>query len=978
MSRSGYQFVSFLVWGIAIAVAAVIWQPLFAWAQRAHPDLSYGVAGAIIAFWLAVVLVLTASLKDRFVKEPVENTSKVMRRRPPEEVVRDAEIALKAGRRSDALLILEQGGLLAEALKLAQESKDRDAMVRLYLKQGYYDRARRIMIDLKDYEGAAQASSLLREVKVARELYKEAAAARENQGANLAELAGLWERAGDVETAAVLHEESGDLVRAAECYDLLENTDKAKWCREAAKTMELYERRKAGLSAEQVEIREAEAKQDLISTAKLLESIGDFFGAAMAYRGADLMVEAGVAFEAFEEWERAARCYEEVSLDDRAALARSRLPKKTPKQEPADQADSSTGDSSASFQGPPPTRAPSPEAIAPQQFIPLSDQAAYLPVFAPQGARTMPSAELQLRVAQRLRRGEFEEAANFALEANDYLMAAALFEQGGNLLRASELYRQIGKINDAIFCLERAGLFRETALLALAMGDAPRAVALLERAINEQNDGDALRLLGEVLIEEKRFPEAIQLLLNRAAPQIVDADSAGVHYRYARLLEANGAQAEAYDIYTRMLKAGVKHEDVWKRQSVLAASLDQPSFAEAPGADPSLHSNRTLILGEGSDSDDEPASAPATIDFELPVDLVPVAGAGGEQVATGARPRSMSLFGAPPPPAPAEEGDLPSFGDVSGGFEMRDATMTRVPGSSASDARPHDLAAVTALSGTGRYEIKRILAQGGMGIVYEAEDKALARPVALKVIHGIAATPEAHQQFLLEARAIARLSHPNVVTIFDIGLLDTKHYITMELVNGKSLQGRIDNEQASGYPLKDALRIFVDMAKGLQAAHETGIVHRDIKPANVLVSDREQVKLVDFGLAKLGAPPGSEDGSDAGRTVFKMSGTPGYMAPEQIDGEESLPRSDIYALGITFFALLVGKPPHLLAGKTKPRQILAFQMGGALPSLRDHRSDVPPAIDEIFKYCTMLDAEERYQSVNQFLPTAEHWLHSVN
>jgi len=205
--------------------------------------------------------------------------------------------------------------------------------------------------------------------------------------------------------------------------------------------------------------------------------------------------------------------------------------------------------------------------------------------------------------------------------------------------------------------------------------------------------------------------------------------------------------------------------------------------------------------------------------------------------------------------------------------------------------------------------------------------------------------------------------------IYDIGLMGLRHYIAMELVAGGSLSQLIREEKQLS--LAESVRIFVEMALGLRAAHGAGIVHRDIKPSNILLTKDRQVKIVDFGVAKI-AQEGA--GGEGDKTMFRSSGTPGYMSPEQIRGEKLLPRCDIYALGITLFHMLVGKPPHKVANITNEFDIVKFQVDGDLPSLKMLRPEVPSAVDKMFRYCVAANPEERYQSVDAFLGSAEKWL----
>jgi hypothetical protein len=922
-----------------------LWPTLVDVAKSYSPNGAQGIVVVGVVMSALALLVVVSKIADLITAKESGEAAKLTPQQVKEKAEREGEAAVKSNQLPLALKIYENAGLNTRAVEIARQLNDKPALVRLYSKMGYHDRARRLSVDLKDYETAAQASALMGEIDVARELYKEAAAAKEADGTAPIILAGLWDRAGDYLTAARLYEEASDLEMAAECYSLLRDHANAKRCEDSAKILKAYERRGSAYSAETDDER---YRSDMANGAKLLESVGDFLGAGFAYRKAVQMLEAAISFERFQEWERAARAYEEVGLKDRADLARTRLPAVEEPVGDAEPISSKNMDQPSSQQNNymhPPSSAPLPaNAPTPPPFVPVAvQQVAYTPVYGSQLSTADP--ELQVKIAQRVRRGNFLEAAEFALSANDWLMAAALYEQGGALLKAADLYRNIGKTMDAMFCLERAGRVRDAALLGLATGQEEKSQQMLVNSVVQSNNHEAGLLLSELLLREGRKDEAVAVVRSRLAPGGVNEDNAALFYYFAELLQKNGSPEDALAYYKELEAAGAESTELRARISELGGT---PQLEQAPGEAEDRDFELDSILT--SDAGNRPAAATAK-SFKL--DL--------KNVGRGMAPakQNISLFG-----APTAEDSL--FDTVSKTAMLGGGTATAtatVPGGVRTPVAPVD-----PFSGGQRYELQREISRGGMGVVYEALDTALGRSVALKLILNQQASAEEFQQFLLEARAIARLNHPSVVTMYDIGLMDLKHYITMELVTGGPLGEYVSNNP-DGLPLKEALRLFTEIASGLQAAHDAGIVHRDIKPGNLLLTDKRSGKIVDFGLAKLGEKAGS-----TGETIFRTSGTPGYMAPEQIEGEESLPRVDIYALGIVLFFMLAGKPPHVIAGRTKPRQIAAFQLAGQLPSLRDHRPDVPPAIEEIYRYCTMLEPDERYQSIHQFLPLAEQWL----
>jgi serine/threonine protein kinase len=202
-------------------------------------------------------------------------------------------------------------------------------------------------------------------------------------------------------------------------------------------------------------------------------------------------------------------------------------------------------------------------------------------------------------------------------------------------------------------------------------------------------------------------------------------------------------------------------------------------------------------------------------------------------------------------------------------------------------------------------EILGFLGQGGMGAVYKARQPALDRLVALKVLPPFAAKdPGFAERFNREARALARLNHPNIVAVHDFGRAGELHYLVMEFVDGANLR---QIEQAGNLTPEQALAIVPQICEALQFAHNEGIVHRDIKPENLLVDKKGRVKITDFGIAKmLGAPGSKVSLTGAGDVV----GTPHYMAPEQIEKAQTVDhRADIYSLGVVFYEMLTGELP---------------------------------------------------------------------
>ncbi len=252
-----------------------------------------------------------------------------------------------------------------------------------------------------------------------------------------------------------------------------------------------------------------------------------------------------------------------------------------------------------------------------------------------------------------------------------------------------------------------------------------------------------------------------------------------------------------------------------------------------------------------------------------------------------------------------------------------------------------------------RYEILARLARGGMATVYRAFDRRLHRIVAVKVMHeSLGDDVDFASKFDREARAAARLSHPNVVSVFDQGTEDGRPYIVMEFVEGRTLRSVISRE-APLTPLR-ALEFIEPAVRALAAAHEAGLVHRDVKPENVLIAERGVVKVTDFGLAK------AITAQTATATQGLLIGTVSYLPPELVMSGKADERSDVYSAGIVLFELLTGRKPH--TGDT-PIAVAYSHVHNEVPAPSsvhsDPRAAIPPYLDALVLACTKRDPRHR-------------------
>jgi len=257
----------------------------------------------------------------------------------------------------------------------------------------------------------------------------------------------------------------------------------------------------------------------------------------------------------------------------------------------------------------------------------------------------------------------------------------------------------------------------------------------------------------------------------------------------------------------------------------------------------------------------------------------------------------------------------------------------------------------------GSYAVEDLLGTGGMAEVYRATHTTLERPVAIKVINpSFNADPTFLLRFLREAKAVARLSHPNIVTVYDFGEQGELAYLVMEIATGGTLK-----ERARGFrTLAEAIEELAPIADALEYAHRSGIVHRDLKPINLLITEQERLLLADFGLARVASESLDLGNTDGGMIL----GTPYYMAPEQALGEDVDPRADIYAFGILTYEILTGRVPY---DGNSALAVMQQHLKSPPPSIRAVIPRAPEALEQAIVRATAKRREDRFDSAGQFI-----------
>jgi tRNA A-37 threonylcarbamoyl transferase component Bud32 len=268
---------------------------------------------------------------------------------------------------------------------------------------------------------------------------------------------------------------------------------------------------------------------------------------------------------------------------------------------------------------------------------------------------------------------------------------------------------------------------------------------------------------------------------------------------------------------------------------------------------------------------------------------------------------------------------------------------------------------------SGRYELEELIGTGGMSSVYRAHDRLLERKVALKILHHQYSADEDYvERFRREARSVATLSHPNIVTVIDRGEDDNRQFIVFEYIEGENLKRLIQRD--GRVPVATALELAMQIARGLSFAHQQGLIHRDVKPQNVLLNGNGQAKVTDFGIAR------SLDVKHGMTQTGTVLGTSDYIAPEQAQGQPVDEHTDVYSLGVVLYEMLLNEVPF------PGENFVAVAMrhiNEEPPSIRERRPDVPPRVEAAVHRAMAKDPQARFQTMGDFCGELETCLAEV-
>ncbi|NRA01456.1 MAG: protein kinase [Myxococcales bacterium] len=576
-----------------------------------------------------------------------------------------------------------------------------------------------------------------------------------------------------------------------------------------------------------------------------------------------------------------------------------------------------------------------------------------------------------------LRLGQPRRAADLYREDGRTAEAAHHYQEAGAWRDAAECHEGLGQPREAAELFERAGDLSKAALLLRGIADTENAARLFERA------GDTAEAAATLLEASGQEPET----LRRAGELFCTGDkprragecfaAAGDWQRAAELFEAAGAvtlAAQAYEHASDWDRAAALYEEAeafpeartnYERAGDLLRSANIARqigwLLDAGRGYYKLGSYERAIETLQSIAPGSPEAREATLLLGRIFVEKGLYQRGKEKLEAlqdpAAEPKDQLACLSLLAEAYERSGEIPlALGaleqvvQIDESFENAAGRLERLQDQALADTCPP-----TGIYDS-RYELQEEIGRGGMGVVYVAQDKELGRLVAVKFLPPeLGADSAALRMFRQEARSAAAMNHPNIVQVYDVGILSGRHCILMEYVSGRTARDLMRKRHPGGKrkrPLepRKVAEIAHETCTALAYAHAQRIIHRDVKPANIIISDGGQVKLTDFGISKLLEAGGEEQ--------TQAKGTPQYMAPEQLLGRPLDGRADLYALGISMFEMAAGRRPFI------GEDLVDQQLHHELPDPRSLNPECPQELVEIIRRACAKQAEERY-------PTAE-------
>ena len=516
-----------------------------------------------------------------------------------------------------------------------------------------------------------------------------------------------------------------------------------------------------------------------------------------------------------------------------------------------------------------------------------------------EGKQFLKAAELYKQIGNTKK--AFTVSAEMYLDERNYVEAARMFEKAEDFLQAGDLYEKAGQIKKAGEMAMKGGDFARANEIFISSGDPMMAAQALEKA--------------------KRLKEAAELYLKAGAFEVA-----------ARLLEESGDFYEAGMIFHKLGRledtvAFLQKVDAQSENYYAASLVLGQIFMDRGMLDAARERYKKLISKRDI--------GPATVEPYYNLALI--------YAKNREYQNALLLF---------EKilAENYNYKDVQSHIELVKEGLRQ------EKALAESRKTTDSSGPKGRYKLSKKLGQGGMGVVYLAEDTVLNRVVAYKVLPpSVKDNPQVLENFLQEARVAAAINHPNIVTIYDTGSEGVEPYIVMEFVDGISLKELL--EKKPSVPIADLVGISKQICQGLEYAHNKNVIHRDIKPANIMLNKDNMVKIMDFGLAKI------LSSTEAEGTGVK--GTPLYMSPEQIQGKRVDHRTDLYSLGCTLYRLATGRPPFIEG------DVYYHHLNTPPAPPRSLNPKIPETLDRIILKCLAKDPDQRYQRARDILADLE-------
>ena len=577
-------------------------------------------------------------------------------------------------------------------------------------------------------------------------------------------------------------------------------------------------------------------------------------------------------------------------------------------------------------------------------------------------ARMLASAGHHTRAAQLyIDLGMRQQAVDILVRAEKPAEAAKLCEDAGELLLAARLYFNAGDMERSARCYRGANEWMEAAQVAVLVPDWGLAGQMFSRAGKPLDSGkaflradlpdEAIKSLAQIRFDDLGYMEAVAVVvqalelkgdisfaaerfLNEFVYRPLDDAGAELLYRLAQVYERGEFWETAQEHYEKLVKNRPGHSDAAERlQRVVAYQRDSAAIYKQVLKEDFDYEDRTERMQKRRKALMDP-----TGDLEEFPDLPPSPG--------GADPTTRAAHGQEPP-APMHLAPSASAPEPDAPHRPGDSSVTRTWAHQATIVRLEPGARLGS-----RYQLQAKIGAGGRGAVFLARDLELDESIAIKVLHPTDVTEQSLDQFRQELKLARKLTHPNIIRLYDIAEVEGLRFITMEYLDGRDLESVLE-DSPDGLEFPRGVDLALQVCDGLGAAHELGVIHRDIKPSNVVVLPDGRAKILDFGIAKL------MDAQGMTRTGLAY-GTPLYMSPEQIQGHSDLDhRTDLYSLGCLMFVLFTGRLPF---EAQEAFQLLMAHVSRPPPNPSEFRPDIPPRLEQIVLTLLEKNREDRFAS----------------